>query len=108
MSSGKTLLNGIDEGITTLVTTKLHGAESPDLVLESVRNIFPDFDPRNEAQVKPEFGQKIDMTWSHENISLNLFLTKLREQSILDTALDAMSINLKGDSTTFEILRQAS
>ena len=64
-------------------------------------------DPRNEPHLKPKFGQQIDIFWSHENISLNL-LTKLREQAILDTALDAMSINLEGDSTTFEILRQAS
>lgn len=108
MTGGKTLLNGIDEGITTLVSTKLHGAESPELVLQSVRNIFPDFEPKNESHEKPEFGKQIDISWSHENISLNLFLSKLKEQAILDTALDAMSINLKEDSTTFEILRQAS
>ena len=72
MTGGKTLLNVIDEGITTLVTTKLHGAESPELVLQSVRNIFPDFEPKNESHVKPEFGKQIDISWSHENISLNI------------------------------------
>lgn len=108
MTGGKTLLNGIDEGVSTLVTTKLLGAESPDLVLQSVKNIFPEFDPKCDIDVKPEFGQQINMFWSHENISMNLFLTKLREQAILDTALDAMSINLEGETTTFQILRQAS
>mgnify|MGYP001430338564 CR=1 FL=1 len=41
-------------------------------------------------------------------LSLNQFLAMIHKQAILDTALDMMSINLDGNHTYFEILRQAS
>ena len=43
-----------------------------------------------------------------ENLSLAVFLQQLHEQRILDTALDAMSRNMDGETTVFEIGRLAA
>ena len=43
-----------------------------------------------------------------EGVSPEHFLELLGGQRILDTALDAMSLNIHGDSTTFLISRQAA
>ena len=56
---------------------------------------------------QPSFGNP-SLELKQENISMNNFLVLLHKQAILDTALDVLSMNIKDNSTSFEILRQAS
>tara|TARA_B100001250_G_C19787488_1_gene784859 strand:- start:1261 stop:1776 length:516 start_codon:yes stop_codon:yes gene_type:complete len=107
MSESTIMLNGVDEGITVIISTTVAGAESPNLVIQSVQNIFPDFD-LCENYDEPKFGKTTSKTLRQENISMNNFLKLLHKQSILDTALDIMSMNLVDNETNFQILRQAS
>jgi len=100
------MLNGLDEGIKVQVSTTISGAESPELVLESVQNIFPDFTA--DDFVEPKFGISNNYQWTNKQISLNNFLQMVHKQAILDTALDVMSMNLKNQKTSFQLLRQAS
>ena len=107
MTDTKILLNGVDEGINTIVSSKIVGAESPDLVLQSIQNIFPEF-TNSKPMNQPSFGNPSNFELKQENISMNNFLVLLHKQAILDTALDVLSMNIKDNSTSFEILRQAS
>ena len=107
MTETKILLNGIDEGIKTSVYTKVSGPESPLLVLTSIQNIFPEFEIDVPIE-EPNLGQPSNYEFRQENISLNNFLSMIRKQAILDTALDVLSMNLKNNSTSFQILRQAA
>ena len=101
------LLNGIDEGLKVVISTRISGAESPSLVIQSVQNVFPDFNSVSGID-EPSFGNPSDHQLSQENISMNTFLRLIHQQAILDTALDVMSLNLINNYTSFEILRQAS
>ena len=87
--------------------TTLSGADSPRRVLDALQRIFPDAEV-NELPAEPSFGRASNHTWSFENLSLATFLNQLHEQRILDTALDAMSLNMKGETTTFHIGRLAA
>ena len=107
MTESRILLNGIDEGISITISSKVCGPESPQLVLTSIQNIFPEFTNPKEIE-EPNFGNPSNYEFIQENISLNNFLTMIRQQAILDTALDVLSMNLDGDTTTFQILRQAA
>ena len=53
-------------------------------------------------------GHPSKITWSFDDVSLGVFLHQLHEQRILDTALDAMSTEMKETTTTFSISRQAA
>ena len=107
MTESKILLNGIDEGIKTSVYTKVNGPESPTLVLTSIQNIFPDFN--TDVQIlEPNLGKPSSYEFRKENVSLNNFLTMIRKQAILDTALDVLSMNLNSNTTRFQILRQVA
>ena len=107
VTDAKILLNGIDEGINTVIYSKITGAESPQLVLKSVESIFPDF-TTDEQIDEPSLGKPSNLEIRQENVSMNNFLTLIHKQSILDTALDVLSMNLSGNTTRFEILRQAA
>ena len=107
MTESRTLLNGVDEGIKTIISSKVIGPESPKLVLSSIQNIFPEFNCDILVE-EPSFGKPSNYIFSQENIPLNNFLTLIRKQAILDTALDVLSVNLKDNHTTFQILRQAA
>ena len=99
-------LTGVGEGLSVSVTTILSGADYPDRVLTSIQNLFPSFTctlPDNA-----EFPVEREVVLTSENIELNVFLNVINEQKTLDTALDAMSLHLEDDSTTFQISRQAA
>ncbi len=107
MTESKILLNGIDEGIMTTISSTVNGSESPQLVLTSIQNIFPEF-KSNALINEPSFGNPSNYEFKQDNISLNNFLSMIRIQTILDTALDVLSMNLKDNHTSFQILRQAA
>ena len=107
MEGSRLRLTGTGEGFATVVRTTLSGADSPQKVLEALQRIFPDA-AVDELPNEPSFGQASNQAWSFEGLSLATFLNQLHEQRILDTALDAMSLNMKDEMTTFHIARLAA
>lgn len=99
-------LTGIDEGYSVIVSTQLTGADDPELVLDSLLNIFPDF--KCGLPESPNFPTKQNDILASKEISLATFLETIYNQSILDTALDYMSANLDLNGTVFQISRQAA
>jgi len=100
-------LNGVNENLRILIETELRGADSPQKVKQAVLAIFPEF-PRENASDEPTLGKASNETWSAEQISLETFLKLLHDYRILDTALDAMTVNFDGQKTQFRLLRQAA
>ncbi len=99
-------LTGIDEGYSVLVSTKLCGADDPEIVLDAVLKLFPDF--TCGLPEKPSFPTKQDDVLAAEGVSLKTFLEAINNQAILDTSLDSMSANLDNSGTIFHISRQAA
>ena len=99
-------LTGIDEGLSVLVSTKLSGADEPELVLDAVLRIFPEF--TCGLPNKPIFPSLQDDILAAEGVSLGEFLDTIHKQAILDTSLDFMSANLDDTGTVFQISRQAA
>jgi predicted RNA binding protein with dsRBD fold (UPF0201 family) len=93
--------------MTTVISTELCGADSPLKVRQALEQVFPEA-PAQEPGPEPEFGSGTNQRWAYENVSLAQFLHLIHEQRILDTALDAMSLNLNNDTTEFSIARQAA
>ena len=90
------------------VTTTIQPYEDLDLVVDSVRSFFPDWNPdlpsRDDGFPSNNFHEIIHGFSS----SLDLFLDAIRRQSILDTALDAMTIDGDNSICEFSISRLAS
>jgi len=107
MDGSRLRLTGVGEGFSTRITTTLSGVDSPTKVLEALQNLFPEVTPQVRDD-EPSLGHPIRATWEFDDVSLALFLQQLHEQRILDTALDAMSMNMDGNTTTFNIGRQAA
>ena len=107
MEGSRLRLTGTGEGFATVLRTTLSGADSPQRVLDALQRIFPDATV-DELPEEPSFGRASNQTWSFEDLSLATFLNQLHEQRILDTALDAMSVNMKEETTTFHISRLAA
>ena len=99
-------LTGIDEGLSVLVSTKLSGADEPELVLDAILRLFPDF--TCGLPNKPIFPSMQDDILAAEGVSLGQFLDTIHKQAILDTSLDFMSANLDDSGTIFHISRQAA
>ncbi|MEL0330608.1 MAG: hypothetical protein VW982_00120 [Candidatus Poseidoniales archaeon] len=107
MEGSRLRLTGTGEGFTTRVSTVLQGADSPQAVLQALHRLFPDA-AVEDLPDEPSFGRAVEAVWTFENLSLAGFLEQLHEQRILDTALDAMSHNMNGETTVFEIARLAA
>ena len=98
--------NGRDEGISVTLSTILKPGDDEDKISEAVLNLFPEasFDPLEEETFPSQRNAVIECL----NLSLETFLTLIRQQVILDTAMDAMAKNLDGNSTSFSISRLAA
>ena len=98
------------------VSTSVSTHEDAHKCIEAVQRIFPDFQPEGEFSIEKFPVQRESVQISQEGVAPDLFLQLLSEQRILDTALDAMSLNLncragEHDSeftTSFLISRQAA
>ena len=98
------------------VSTTLSAHEIGSKCIEAVQRIFPDFQPGIELESEEFPNQRDAIEISQEGIATDLFLELLSEQRILDTALDAMSLNMGTTSTadstqyttSFLISRQAA
>ena len=99
-------LTGVDEGYSVVVSSKLVGADDPEIVLDSILQIFPDF--TCGIPESPKFPTEQNDIIASEGVSLSTFLELLHSQSILDTALDSMSANLDETGTVFHLSRQAA
>lgn len=99
-------LTGIGEGLSVLVSTKLTGADDPELVLDAILKLFPEF--TCGLPQKPEFPTEQDDIIASDGVSLSVFLDAIHKQYILDTSLDFMSTNLDASGTIFQISRQAA
>lgn len=91
-----------------VVATTLLNHERPDLVLDAVRNMFPDWSPENipERGVFPSSSTPVRLVSNVE--SLNAMIEEARNHRILDTALDAMTLKSDGEISTFSLSRQAA
>ncbi len=76
-------LTAIDEGYSVVVSTKLSGADDPEIVLEAILKLFPDFTCGLPA--KPSFPTEQDDVLAAEEVSLKTFLEAINNQAILDT-----------------------
>ena len=93
---------------TISVSTVVRPHEDPRKVGESVLALFPDWNPEAlpAEQGFPSTREAVELSSSAG--SLDVVLMKVREQRVLDTALDAMAMGLDGDSTTFSLSRQSA
>ena len=90
------------------VSTVIRSHEDFAKVVESVPCMFPDWDPK-QAFGDSEFPQnRSELILEGSSDSLEILFDLAREQRILDTALDAMSMKHNGDYTEFSISRQAA
>ena len=107
MTSPRVRLTGIDEGLEVIVRTRIRGAEDGVRIAEAFHRLFPD-----AAEVDwpdtPTYPSEQDVNIEVEGVPLDTLLTKLHEQRILDTALDAMGAHLDRSTTTFSVERVAA
>ncbi len=90
------------------VSTVVQPHEDSSRVIEAVRAMFPDWIPDVTPSNTdfPNDRSAVMMTGSSE--SLDTLLEATKNQRILDTALDAMTMELDGGSTGLSLSRQAA
>ena len=93
---------------TISVSTVVRPHEDPRRVTESVQALFPDWNPESvpDAQCFPNSKGEVELKGTSD--SLDVVLKIVREQRVLDTALDAMAMSLVGESTAFSLSRQSA
>lgn len=90
------------------VSTTVRAWEDAQKVVEAIQKLFPDWAP-DRIPERASFPSDRRAQLMHGKAeSLELILNLMRTQRILDTALDAMSINLEFDTTVFDLSRQAA
>ena len=91
------------------ISTTIQSHENPELVVRAVKNIFPDWVPNGNTE-RRAFPHEGSAEILHGNAtSMDLFLEAIAKQNIMDTALDAMSLEMEnGRYTDFSISRQAA
>ena len=96
------------EGPSVRITSRVSAHESFNSVIDSIKGLFPDFIPENHFE-NTTYPKKD--VWSEiygNGGSMDYFIQALREQRILDTAMDAMTMDSTENSTLFRLSRQAS
>ena len=107
MTAPRVRLTGVDEGLDVVVQTRIRGAEDGERIAQAFGALFPD--AQDVAwPAKPTYPSEQDISIEVRQVPLDTVLTKLHEQRILDTALDAMGANLDGNVTTFTVERVAA
>lgn len=96
----------MEMSITVATTVLPH--EDARRVVESVQSLFPQWIIENipEQHEYPSMRKPVRLVGEAE--SLDLVIEGAAKQRILDTALDAMTLELVGDSTSFSLSRQAA
>ncbi len=100
------LKHSMEVAITVATTVLPH--DNPNRVVDSVRALFPQWncDEIPEVQDFPSKRDAVRLVGQAQ--TLNVIIEGATKQRILDTALDAMTLDLDGDSTTFSLSRQAA
>ncbi len=91
------------------VSTTIQSHEDPGLVVQAVKNIFPDWEPNGETDRRVFPHEKTAEILYGVTSSMDVFLEAIAKQNIMDTALDAMSLDMEdGKYADFSISRQAA
>lgn len=77
-------------------------------MVDAVREIFPDWSPDRTPANSSFPNERMAEMITGSSESLDRLFEAIRKQRILDTALDAMTLELDGDSTGFSLSRQAA
>ncbi len=96
------------DGPKVRIRSRVGAHESLASVIEAIKVLFPDFNPDNEVD---ESGFPRENAWIElhgDGGSMDRFFQALRDQRILDTGMDAMTMDSTGDSTLFRLSRQAA
>ncbi len=93
---------------TVWIETRVGAHEDPEKIMESIHILFPDFQPDSEIEIGDYPRSQPWVTIQGPANDLSSFLQKLRDQRILDTAMDAMSMDITEKSSMFRISRQAA
>ena len=90
------------------VSTLVRSHDDPDKVKDSVTSIFPDWEPSNFPEKSSFPVTRNSEVISAEIESIDGLLSILRENRVLDTALDAMAMNAHEGGTVFYLSRQSA
>ena len=91
-----------------LVSTVVRSHDDPNKVVDSVRSIFPEWSPKRTLE-KSDFPSRRDSEEISGNVdSLDNLLAILRDNRVLDTALDAMAMQADEEGTVFRLSRQSA
>jgi len=107
MSTPRPRLTGVDDGLRVRVSTRIRGADDPQRVSDAFRRLFPDA-PDVTWPPPAVYPTESDNTVTVENVPLDTMMQCIRDQRILDTALDAMTIDIDNDTTSFGLERVAA
>ena len=90
------------------VSTLIRSHDDPDKVKQSVNSIFPDWEPSNYPERFSFPVTRSSEVISAEIQSIDGLLSILRENRVLDTALDAMAMKAHEGGTVFYLSRQSA
>ena len=91
-----------------LVSTVVRSHDDPNKVVDSGRSIFPEWSPQRTLE-KSDFPLRRDSEEISGNVdSLDNLLAILRDNRVLDTALDAMAMQADEEGTVFRLSRQSA
>ena len=91
-----------------LVSTMVRSHDDPIKVVDSVRSVFPEWNPEGVPD-RSDFPISRESEIISESVdSLDNLLSILRESRILDTALDAMAMEADDEGAVFRISRQSA
>ncbi|MBN28719.1 MAG: hypothetical protein CMB33_02450 [Euryarchaeota archaeon] len=90
------------------VSTIVRSHDDPDKVFDSIRSIFPGWSPDSTLE-KSDFPISRDSEKISGNVdSIDNLLSILRENRVLDTALDAMAMEADEEGAVFRLSRQSA
>ena len=90
------------------ISTVIRSHEDPRKVIDSIMGLFPQWTPSSNPVVQKFPNNREDIEISGTAESLDNVLSILRDNRILDTALDAMTMNMRDGKTTFSLSRQSA
>ena len=93
---------------TITVATTILPHEDSEKVADSIKILFPSWKPDNLPQNEKFPTKRNEIRVTGEAESLDIVLEKITKNRILDTAFDAMTMELNDDKTTFHLSRQAA
>ncbi len=90
------------------VSTIIRSHEDPESVIESVRMIFPEWVPDLIPKREDFTTNRSQVKISGNANSLDEMLSIIRQNRVLDTALDAMAMKSESHGTSFSLSRQSA